>query len=123
MLVPETWSRTDKPPQPRCDGLGRARALGIGADPRPGRGEPGGDCGRRSAPGVSGPGSIGDQVPRGAGCAGGRHWRRRGVETGRQLSGLIWEVGRGRPERRAPWGCGRIAGEEWETLGRDRRGL
>lgn len=35
--VLETRWDTDKPPLLRCDGLGRARALGIGADRRPGK--------------------------------------------------------------------------------------
>lgn len=39
--VLEARSGTDKPPLPRCDGLGRARALRIGADWRPGKGAAG----------------------------------------------------------------------------------
>lgn len=44
---------TDKPPLLRCDGLGRVRALGIGADQRPAKGATGGGSGRECVLGLS----------------------------------------------------------------------
>lgn len=44
---------TDKPPLQRCDGLGRARALGIGADQRPAKEATGGGSGRECVLGFS----------------------------------------------------------------------
>lgn len=44
---------TDKPPLLRCDGLGRARALGIGADQRPAKEATGGGSGRECVLGFS----------------------------------------------------------------------
>lgn len=64
----EAGSGTDKPPPQRCVGLGRARALGIGADQRPGSGELTAGSGHGGTPGAWRLRVVGDKVPRGEGC-------------------------------------------------------
>lgn len=129
MQVLEARWDTDKPPRPRCNGLGQAGALEIGAYQRPGKG-----TGRRfwtpECNGALKARGLWRPDDKRRGLCGRGHWRwLKGFETGRQLTKKDLrggekelEVARGHPKKRALWECDRIVGEGWKTFGWERRG-
>ena len=93
---------TDRPPLLRCDGLGRARALGIGADQRPAKGATGGGSGRVCVLGLSRLGGLLKTRCQGRGLCGDIRGGWRVLKRGGNSRGRISGAGR----RNWRWGGG-----------------